>query len=126
MKDNRPVNLNLTTVAFPITAIASILHRISAVASWGFLGVFLMYLGCALSSPEQFNEVKAALSDGCWIKLLLWLGLTAVAYHSVASLKHVIQDFGFFEDFAGGQLISWATLVLGGLLSVLAGVAICL
>ncbi|MGL4718829.1 MAG: succinate dehydrogenase cytochrome b556 subunit, partial [Kluyvera intermedia] len=31
VKKQRPVNLDLTTIRFPITAIASILHRVSGV-----------------------------------------------------------------------------------------------
>ena len=38
-KDTRPVNLDLTKFSFPITAIASIMHRICAVISWVGLGL---------------------------------------------------------------------------------------
>jgi len=54
MSDNRPVNLDLGTVSFPITAIASILHRICAVISWVGLGFLLCALCYVLSSPEDY------------------------------------------------------------------------
>ena len=126
MKDNRPVNLSLTTVKFPITAIASILHRISGVVVWVGLGLFLAAMGCALYSPESFAEIKTCLTTHCFAKFALWGLLSALAYHSVATLKHVVQDLGYFEDFAGGKMISWASLIIGAALSIWVGVAICL
>ncbi|MDU2487402.1 MAG: hypothetical protein E7D17_07265 [Citrobacter freundii] len=39
VKKQRPVNLDLQTIRFPITAIASILHRVSGVAYHAVMGI---------------------------------------------------------------------------------------
>ena len=124
MKDNRPVNLDLTTVSFPITAIASILHRICAVIVWVGLGFYLIALSSLLSSEESFAEFQTLMETNFLAQFIAWGLISAFSYYCTGSIKHVIQDLGYFEDFAGGKLISWAAIASAGLLSIFAGVAI--
>jgi succinate dehydrogenase / fumarate reductase cytochrome b subunit len=124
MTDKRPVNLDLTTVRFPITATASILHRICAVISWVGLG-FLIWLLCyALASQQQFDELASLYDKNFFLQFFSWGFLTAFGYYCMGTIKHIIQDFGFFEDFTGGQMISWAAIIAGVILAILAGVFI--
>lgn len=122
MNNKRPVNLDLMTVRFPITAVASILHRISAVITWVGLGYLLFFLGQALVSETQFNETANLLQTNVFLQFLNWGFLTAFGYYCMATIKHIIQDIGFFEDLSGGKFISWAAIILGILLAILAGV----
>jgi succinate dehydrogenase / fumarate reductase cytochrome b subunit len=122
MSDNRPVNLDLGTVSFPITAIASILHRVCAIISWVGLGFLLTALCYVLSSPKDYSVLAEALHNNFIAQFVAWGLLTAFGYYCAGTVKHLIQDFGFFEDFAGGKCISWAAIVVGIVLSVLAGV----
>ena len=124
MKDNRPVNLDLTTVSFPITAIASILHRMCAVIAWVGIGFYLVALNYLLSSKESFDQFYGLMQTNFLVQFVTWGLLSAFGYYCMGSLKHIIQDFGYFEDFAGGSLISWAAIGLGVMLSISAGVAI--
>jgi succinate dehydrogenase / fumarate reductase cytochrome b subunit len=124
MNNKRPVNLDLTTVSFPITAIASILHRVCAVISWVGLGFLLLLLCHALASKEQFNEVIALYDTNFLMQFVSWGFLAAFGYYCMGTVKHIIQDFGFFEDFAGGQMISWTAIAAGVVLALLAGVLI--
>ena len=124
MKDNRPINLDLTTVSSPITAIASILHRICAVITWVGVGFYLIALYYLLSSKESFEQFHALLQTSFLVQLITWGLLSAFSYYCAGSLKHIIQDLGYFEDFDGGKIISWAAIVTGALLSVFAGVTV--
>jgi len=121
MNNTRPVNLDLGTVKFPITAIASILHRVCAVISWVGLGVLLLCLEYALQSEARFNTMSGAIASNVFYQFLIWGFLTAFGYYCMATVKHIIQDFGFFEDFEGGKMISWTAITLGILLSLLTG-----
>ncbi len=56
VKKQRPVNLDLKTIRFPVTAIASILHRVSGVITFVAVGILLWLLGTSLSSPEGFLQ----------------------------------------------------------------------
>ncbi|KZY74789.1 succinate dehydrogenase, cytochrome b556 subunit [Oleiphilus sp. HI0071] len=121
MENKRPVNLDLTQFSFPLPALTSIAHRITGVAL--FVGlVFLMYgLDLSLQSEEGFNQAKALL-DSFLAKLIIWGVVSALLYHLVAGIKHLIMDTGVGETLEGGLLAAKATIVISVVLIVLAGV----
>lgn len=121
MNTKRPINLELTTVKFPITAIASILHRVCAVISWFGLGFLILLLCRALVSNADYNELVDSYDTNFLLQFVSWGFLSAFAYYCMGTIKHIIQDFGYFEDFEGGKLISWTAIAVGIVLSLLAG-----
>ena len=121
MKADRPVNLELTTISFPLTAITSILHRISGIAFFVGAAFAVWFLQASLSSPEGFATATAAADH--WLgKLVLWGLLAALAYHLVMGIKHLIMDAGIGETIEGGKRMSQVALAISVLLIVLAGV----
>lgn len=121
MKKTRPVNLDLTTIKFPITAISSILHRISGVILFVMMPFLLYLLQQSLYSAEQFDLLADHMS-GFFIKFLVWGTLSALLYHLVAGVRHIIMDMGFGESLAGGRLGSKLVIGLSLILAVLVGV----
>lgn len=122
-KDKRPINLSTTVIMRqPLTAIASILHRIAGIAL--FFGMFIMLyaLDLALSSPEGFNTVASLIKTNYFVKFIVWALLTALAYHWIAGLKHLIMDLDIGVTIKGIWILSISALVLGISLSILAGV----
>ncbi|UTW45782.1 succinate dehydrogenase, cytochrome b556 subunit [bacterium SCSIO 12696] len=124
MNNSRPVNLDLGTVAFPITAIASILHRVCAVISWVGIGFLLMALALALGSPESYDALVSVLRENLLAQIVAWGLLTAFGYYCMGTIKHIVQDFGLCEDFQGGKTISWIAILGGIIISIAAGVMI--
>jgi succinate dehydrogenase / fumarate reductase cytochrome b subunit len=121
IEKTRPINLNLMTIRFPITAIVSILHRLSGVLL--FLGVPLLLwaFSYSLSSPDDFAFISSQLSKFS-IKLILWGFLTALVYHLIAGIRHFIMDFGFGESLKGGRIGAYLTFILTILFSILLGI----
>lgn len=121
MKTVRPVNLDLSTISFPITAITSILHRVSGVAL--LLGAIaaVWFLAASLRSPADFVSATAAVQTPLG-KFLTWAFLAALIYHLVMGLKHLVQDLGFGETLSGGKSLSTAALVISVVLILAAGV----
>lgn len=121
MENKRPVNLDLTQFSFPLPALTSIAHRITGVAL--FVGlVFLMYgLDLSLQNEEGFNKAKELL-DLFIVKLVIWGLVSALLYHLVAGIKHLIMDTGVGETLEGGLLAAKATIAISVVLIVLAGV----
>ena len=121
MENKRPVNLDLTQFSFPLPALTSIAHRITGVAL--FVGlVFLMYgLDLSLQSEEGFNQAKAYM-DSFLAKLIIWGVVSALLYHLVAGIKHLIMDTGIGETLEGGLIAAKATIAVSIVLIVLAGV----
>lgn len=117
----RPVNLSLVTMKFPITAIISILHRVSGVVLFLFIPFVLCMLAHSLDSPDGFKWVSALFS-GMAAKFFLWAFLSALFYHLVAGIKHLFMDIGFGETMCCAVIASYVVLFLGIAFAVLVGV----
>jgi succinate dehydrogenase subunit C (EC 1.3.5.1) len=117
---NRPVNLDLSTIKFPVTAIVSILHRVSGVVMLGGVIVLLYMLDMSLSSEKSYDEL-ASLMALPWAKLILWAVLSALAYHFVAGVRHLIMDLGVGESLEGGKLGAKISIFLSVVLIISAG-----
>ncbi|GBO47417.1 succinate dehydrogenase cytochrome b556 large subunit [Pectobacterium carotovorum subsp. carotovorum] len=124
MKKQRPVNLELQTIQFPVTAIASILHRVSGVITFVAVGILLWLLGTSLSSEEGFLRA-AEIMDSFIVKFIVWGILAALAYHIVGGIRHLLMDFGYIEeDFAAGKRSANISFIITVVLSILAGVLV--
>ncbi|TCL03972.1 MULTISPECIES: succinate dehydrogenase cytochrome b556 subunit [Sodalis] len=122
VKKQRPINLDLQTIRFPVTAIASILHRITGVIMFVAVGILLWILGLSLSSADGFSQA-AAMMDSFIVKFIIWGILTALAYHAVGGIRHMLMDFGYLDEtFAMGKMTANVTFVITVVLSILAGV----
>ena len=121
MKSQRPVNLDLRTIKLPITAYTSILHRISGVILFVGLAVLLYALDKSLASEEGFEQVKACMTSPL-AKLVIWGLLSALLYHLVAGVRHLIMDMGIGETLEGGKLGSKIVIVVSVVVILLAGV----
>jgi succinate dehydrogenase / fumarate reductase, cytochrome b subunit len=121
VNDKRPVNLDLTTIKFPVTALASISHRVAGVALFVALPILLWMLDRSLASPESFADLQTLLSAPL-AKLVIWGILAAVIYHLVAGIKHLIMDWGIGETLEGGRRGAILSFIVAGVLIALAGV----
>ncbi|MGB2023585.1 MAG: succinate dehydrogenase, cytochrome b556 subunit, partial [Litorivicinaceae bacterium] len=121
LSSERPVNLDLTTFRFPITAIASILHRVAGVIL--FFGSFILMalLGMSLENEAGFADTLALLENG-FVSFIVWGVLAALAYHFVAGVKHLFMDMGYGETLESGRLFAKVSIAVASLLIVSAAV----
>ena len=110
----KPMNLNLFTIAFPVTAIVSILHRISGALLFLLIPVLLLSLQKAVYFPSFFNLTVTH-------KICLWLGLTILMYHLFAGVRHLLMDCGWGESKSVSRLSSYMVLGLTAIISILLG-----
>jgi succinate dehydrogenase / fumarate reductase cytochrome b subunit len=120
VKDNRPVNIDLTTFKYPLTAITSILHRTSGIVIFAGVALLLYLLQLSLESAAGFAEVTALL-DNMLIKFLSWSVLAALLFHLIAGVKHLLMDMGIGESLAGGVLAAKLTLIFSFIAIIAAG-----
>jgi succinate dehydrogenase / fumarate reductase cytochrome b subunit len=118
--DKRPVNLDLNAFHFPLPAIASISHRISGVALVVGVGILIYMLDQSLASEASFAALKECMTS-FWAKLVVWGVLSALIYHSVAGVKHLIMDAGIGETLEGGQMAAKMVFAVSAVLIVLGG-----
>ena len=117
----RPVNLDLTTFSFPITAIASILHRVAGIIL--FLGSFILLALLSLSLENEAGFVKTlTLLNNPFVTFIVWGVLAALGYHFTAGVKHLFMDMGYGETLESGPIFAKVSMALAVVLIVLAGV----
>ena len=125
MKQNsRPINVgigDLLSFKWPITAISSITHRVAGVVL--FIGVaFMLYaLDLSLSSEQGFISLKEMMISPLG-KVITWGLLSALGYHFVAGIKHLLMDMGVGETLEGAQFAAKTTLFFSAILIALAAV----
>ena len=122
MNSKRPVNLDLSTIQFPLPALTSITHRITGVIL--FIGLIFAFwaLDKSLSSPAGFEAVRDALANNFLVKLIAWGLLSALAFHFVAGIKHLLMDIDIGVTLEGGIKKAQITVVVSAVLIILAGV----
>lgn len=121
MNDQRPINLDLSSLKFPPMAIVSILHRISGVVLFLFLPIMLYFLGLSLHSATSFEQLHITLANG-YCKLLLWVFSAALMYHILAGIRHLLMDIGWGEQLNSARRNATIVIILAGILAILLGV----
>ncbi|RAW08056.1 succinate dehydrogenase, cytochrome b556 subunit [Halomonas elongata] len=122
VNSKRPVNLDLSTIQFPLPALTSIAHRITGVIL--FIGLIFGFwaLDASLSSAEGFASVQHALAHNFLAKLIAWGLLSALAFHFVAGIKHLLMDIDIGVTLEGGVKKAQITVAVSAVLIILAGV----
>lgn len=121
MKKERPVYLSLTQFGWPITAIASIIHRITGVLLFVGIGYLLWLLSIALSSPEGFFDARAILGQP--LPKLALIGVVGLLiYHLVAGVKHMIMDFHIGDTFEAASSAAYVVFAISIVLTGLVGI----
>ena len=105
----------------PITAWTSITHRASGVLLFAGIAVFLWALDTSLASPEGFNRVGESLTSPL-LKLVIWVVLSGLIYHTAAGVRHLIMDLGIGETMAGGVLGARIVVAVSIVLILVAGI----
>jgi len=121
VKKQRPVNLDLSTIKMHAAANASILHRISGVIMVFAIGILLWTLSLSLSCVEGFAQVESLLS-GLFFKIIILGTLSALIYHLLGGIRHLIMDLGYFEELPSGNTTAKIIIALWLILTVVVGV----
>lgn len=124
MRD-KPVYLNLFAFKFPITAIASFLHRISGVILFLLIPLFLKLLQNSLYSANSFDKYCNVISNNLGIKFIVWLCLLALVYHLAAGIRHLIMDAGYGESKKSATISSYALFFGMAIFSIILGLRLC-
>ena len=122
-RDTRPVNLDLGTIDLPVTAYASITHRVTGVLMFFSSFLLLWALDRSLASAASFNEVSVVLSSPL-AKLISWAIASVLTYHALAGVKHLIMDAGIGETMRGGVIGARTVFALAAVAAALWGVLI--
>jgi succinate dehydrogenase / fumarate reductase cytochrome b subunit len=121
--DHRPINVNpsdLFAFAWPISALASITHRIAGVVLFAGIAFGLYALDVSLSSAEGFEALLMKIKSPLGM-FVTWGLLSALAYHFVAGIKHLLLDLEVGDTLEGSKFAARTTLLVSAVLIFLAG-----
>lgn len=119
--NERPVNLDISTIRLPLAAITSITHRISGIILFVGIGILLWMLDKSLAGPIEFAELQDTLASPL-VTFLVWGVLSALAYHMVAGVKHLLMDLGIGESKAAAPRGAMIVIIISAVLILALGV----
>lgn len=120
MTNKRPVNLNLFTIAFPLPAIVSILHRISGVILFLLIPLLLVLLTRSLDA-HGFHQIGVFFAHPV-VKFCVWGLLLALFYHLIAGIRHLLMDCHCGDSLQGGRLGAKLVLLATFIVAILLGI----
>jgi succinate dehydrogenase / fumarate reductase cytochrome b subunit len=121
MTTERPVFLDLRRIKLPISAVVSILHRVSGVLMVLSTPLLTALFAQALSSPGGFTATARLLGHpavGPVLLVLLW----ALLHHLLAGLRYLLIDLGLGVDLPVARASAWTAVSAALVVAILAGV----
>jgi succinate dehydrogenase / fumarate reductase, cytochrome b subunit len=123
MTKTRPKYLDLTRIKMPVTAVVSILHRISGFGLFLLLPFLLYLLHASLASPYSYVRYRAVIENPL-VKLIL-IGLVwAYMHHLFAGIRYLALDVHYGVELQPARITSRAVLAVSLILTAILGVAI--
>lgn len=122
MSAKRPVFLNLLKIKLPVTAIVSILHRVSGIAILIVLPVLLYAGTLGVMSENSHISFQELMNEYALIRLIVWLSILVVLLHVLAGVRHMLHDFGVIgHGLPEARLTARLVLYLFVLMAVVSG-----
>ncbi|BCD91767.1 succinate dehydrogenase, cytochrome b556 subunit [Francisella halioticida] len=112
--------MSIKSYNFPVTAISSILHRISGVILIIAIPLVIVGMNYSLAGPSGYEDTVSVLTKS-WVSIFFWLFLSAITYHVYAGIRHMIMDIGFGESMGVAKFTSLTVIVLGVLSAIFWG-----
>ena len=119
LTQDRPVFLNLLRIRQPVTAVVSILHRITGILMVLALPGLIYLLQISLSSPEGFFQATTIL-DGQIARLFAVLMSWALAHHLFAGIRFLILDFDVGLTKSVARKTAWLVHISAAVVAVIA------
>ena len=105
-RDRRPVFLDLSRIALPVGALASIAHRVAGVLLAIGIPVGVYALDLSLRGPQGFARVAAALEgppSRAAVVVMAW----ALAHHLFAGVRHLLMDLDVGSRLPAARRSAW-------------------
>lgn len=117
-RGNRPLSPHLQIYRMPLTAITSILTRITGNALIVAAFLIVWWLLAAATSEAYFATADAVLTS--WFGKLVFLGsIWAIWYHLLTGLRHLYYDSGRGLDIPTAEKLGWACIIGSVVLTLL-------
>ncbi len=108
---SKHIFLNLFFIKFPITAITSIIHRLTGIVLFVFVPIALYFFKLSFESESSFL-LSMELINVFYVKIFLYFLILSFIFHFVLGIKHILMDFGFFDSKSASFKISILSLMI--------------
>ena len=106
--NKRPVFLNLLRIRQPVTAVLSILHRITGVLMALLIPGLIYLLDLSLTNEAGYQQVINLL-NGNITKLVAVILCWALAHHLLAGIRFLLLDFDVAISRSSARITAWMT-----------------
>ena len=107
----RPKFLNLLQIRLPVTAVASILHRVSGVILLMVLPVVIYGLDLSLQGREGFEQVISMIQSPVG-QLVFVLISTSIFYHLIAGIRFLLLDVDIGYSLAAARWTARIVIII--------------
>lgn len=104
----RPLIIDLNPLHFPITALVSILHRISGIVLVLGIPWILWCLEESLKSEVSFSLLQKSFKEPSY-QFILFILVAALIFHWLAGIRHMLMDLHLAESKKGGK---WGAIIV--------------
>jgi len=73
-------------------------------------------------TPAGFAELQKMFTHSFLWQFIIWAITTAVTYHVIAGVRHLLMDLGIGESLEGGRRGAWLVIILSVIAAALLGV----
>ncbi len=117
-KTSRPLSPHLQIYRWPLTAVMSILHRITGIGLYAGTLLLAWWVIAAAAGPAYFDVANAVF--GSWIGRLILFGYTwALVHHLLGGLRHFVWDLGAGYSKPARDMLARANIIGSVLLTIL-------
>ena len=109
--NKRPKNLNLLKIRMPVTAVVSILHRVSGIVLFLSIPYVVWLLSQSITSQAGFNYVLNVFSTDCG-KLINVILLWAIVHHFFAGIRFLLLDIDIAISREATIKMAWLVNIL--------------
>lgn len=111
LENKRPKNLNLLKIRMPVTAVVSILHRVSGILLFLSIPYIIWLLSNSVKDAEGFDTVLTIFSSDCG-KLINIILLWAITHHFYAGLRFLLLDLDIGITRNATLKVAWLVNIL--------------
>lgn len=117
-RPDRPVTLPLTSLRLPLAGWVSFMHRVSGVLLFFSLPLALYALDRSLRGPEAFDAMLQQMAQPA-VRILLLLGVWALAHHLFAGIRHLLMDLHFGVNLAAARRSALIVAIASGAVALI-------
>ena len=111
VKKRRPLWFNLSPLNLPVSALVSILHRISGFLLFIGLIAFLYLLDLSLASESGYARAGELLGNPA-AKLLVIASIWALLHHMCAGVRHLLLDIDVGVSLGAARRSAFVVLIV--------------